>query len=172
MKPRDNLSVFRSEFLNADTWAQRKDGVPLETLDCLTEEELPVAEEELISKAGLNDNWPVIGLGHIRSHKALPALYRLLGEAEGSQRIVIAHSIFQINKDKKMCNAVLDELTHAGLWSKFSIIAILYMLRDFENPEITGKLIEFCDSENYLVAYNAARALEPEHSGDGSFCVP
>ena len=154
-----SYSVFRAEFLNAKTWAQRKDGVPLELLDGLSEEELSAAEEELISAAGLNDDWPIIGLGHIGSKKALPILYELLENAKNGQKIVIAHSIFQINNDEKMCEIVLDELALAAQWSKHSIIDIIYLLKDFQNAEITQKLNEFYDSEKYLVAYNAARAL-------------
>ena len=44
----DNLDIFRKEFLGANSWAQRKDGVPLDLLDNLSIEELKVAESELI----------------------------------------------------------------------------------------------------------------------------
>ena len=51
----DNLEVFRRDFLNANSWAQRKDGCPLYILDKLTKEELEVAEIELLKRLDLND---------------------------------------------------------------------------------------------------------------------
>ena len=69
--PSDKLEIFRKEFLNANSWAQRKDGVPLDLLDNLSIEELEIAEKDLIERLSLKDDWPINGLGHIKSQKAL-----------------------------------------------------------------------------------------------------
>ena len=49
----NNLDIFRKGFLEANSWAQRKDGVPLDLLDNLTDEELKIAEVELINVVSL-----------------------------------------------------------------------------------------------------------------------
>ncbi len=53
--------------MGANTWAQRKDGVPLDLLDKLSVDELKTAEVELTKSANLGDTWPILGLGHIKS---------------------------------------------------------------------------------------------------------
>jgi hypothetical protein len=77
----NNFDIFKKEYLEANTWAQRKDGVPLDLLDNLTNEELKAAEAELIKAASLRDDWPIVGLGHIKSKDALPTLV-ITGEFE------------------------------------------------------------------------------------------
>ena len=176
-----NGSMFRRLYLNADTWESSKDGAPLFLLDNLTPHELEMAEQELISAAGFIspvlghakflDSWPIIGLGHIRSQKSLPVLYSLLEEADGSRaagknKVIIAHSIFQICSDKAMIPIVSRELAKiAGLlhrshgWDEFDLIEILYMLPDFQDAGVNRQLSCFMESENCLIAYNAAKAL-------------
>ncbi|MCO4293805.1 hypothetical protein NF867_13115 [Solitalea sp. MAHUQ-68] len=103
---KNNLDLFRKEFLEANTWAQRKDGVPLYLLDNFTREELKVAEIELIKALSLRDNWPIVGLGYIKSKDALPTLYNLLEKSKGAMKVTIAYSIFQICQDPKMIEIV------------------------------------------------------------------
>ncbi|MDZ4746401.1 MAG: hypothetical protein SGJ05_10420 [bacterium] len=90
----DNLDIFRKDFLGANSWPQRKDGVPLDLLDNLSPDELKTAEQELLTAASLRDDWPIIGLGHIKSIKSIPILYNLLGKSKTSMTVTIAHSIF------------------------------------------------------------------------------
>jgi len=91
-----NLEHFYSEFLNANTWAQRKDGVPLELLNKLSTEELKIAESELIRVVSINDPWPILGLGHIKSSASLSKLYALLAKGSGYIRTILAYAIFSI----------------------------------------------------------------------------
>ncbi len=156
---KDRLAEFRSEYLNANSWAQRKDGVPLDLLDKLDSNELIIAEQELIQAASLRDSWPILGLGHIRSQKALPVLYELLTKASDSYKVIIAHSIFQINKDEDMISISLKELSQSGKWSEFTLIDIIYLLPDFHNDKVNRYLSKLTKSNEYLVAYNAARVL-------------
>jgi hypothetical protein len=153
----NNLDIFRKEFLNANTWAQRKEGVPLYLLDNLTEEELKLAEVELIKTANPGDTWPIIGLGHIKSKDSLPVLYKLLTKSTKNIKVTIAHSIFQICQDKKMVDIVLEETPKVTNW--YDLIDILYMLPDFKDERVTTMLNNFRNHKDYLVAYNATRAL-------------
>lgn len=152
-----NLDIFRSDFLGANSWAQRKDGVPLYLLDTLTIEELKVAEIELMKAASLSDTWPIIGLGHIKSQNALPLLYKLLSKSKKNTRITIAHAIFQIAQDQKMVDIVLDEIPKIS--NQYELIDMLYMLPDFQDPRLIELLKGFQEHKEYLVAYNATRAL-------------
>lgn len=157
-----NLEVFYSEFLNANTWAQRKEGVPLDLLDNLLIEELKIAESELIKVVGLNDSWPIQGLGHIKSSAALPKLYKLLTNSSGSIRIFLAHAIFSICHDEKMIEITVREtklLAKKLPDTQYELIDIIYLLPDFHNEKTGEILLDFYKGNCYLVAYNAARAL-------------
>lgn len=153
----NNLDIFRKEFLGANTWAQRKDGVPLDLLDNLSAEELKVAETELIKAASLRDDWPIVGLGHIKSKDALPSLTKLLSQRKGAMRVKIAHSIFQISQDDEMRKVVLD--TMPQITGEFELIDVLYYLPFFKDDRITDLLHSYRNDKKYLVAYNATRYL-------------
>lgn len=153
----NNLDIFRKEYLGANTWAQRKDGVPLDLLDNLTPDELKSAETELIKSANLGDTWQIIGLGHIKSKDALPTLYSFLDKSNKGMKVTIAHSIFQICQDPKMIDIVLEEVPKTT--NQYQLINILYMLPAFEDERVTALLTELCEHKEYLVAYNATRAM-------------
>ncbi|MBK6506530.1 MAG: hypothetical protein IPG02_12885 [Ignavibacteria bacterium] len=116
----DNLEIFRRDFLNANTWAQRKDGVPLYLIDKLTPEDL-------------------------------------LTNSSKNMKLIIAHSIFQICQDSKMIDIALEETPE--ITNPTNLIDILYLLPDFNDERVNAMLNNFRDHQEYLVAYNAARAL-------------
>ena len=153
----NNLDIFRNEFLEATTWAQRKDGVPLNLLDNLTDEQMKIAEVELINVVSLKDNWPIVGLGHIKSKDALPKLYDLLDKSKGTMKVTIAHSIFQICQDTKMIEIVLE--TMPRITNQYELIDVLYYLPDFKDKRITELHQSYRNHKEYLVAYNATRYL-------------
>ncbi len=153
----NNLDIFRKGFLEANSWAQRKDGVPLDLLDNLTDEELKIAEVELINVVSLKDNWPIVGLGHIKSKDALPTLYDFLDKSKGSMKVTIAHSIFQIYQDTKMIEIVLE--TMLRITNQYELIDVLYYLPDFKDKRITELHNNYRNHKEYLVAYNATRYL-------------
>jgi hypothetical protein len=153
----NNLDIFRKEFLEANTWTQRKDGVPLDLLEKLTCEELKIAEIELIKVVSLKDDWPIVGLGHIKSKDALPKLYDLLAKSKGPMKVTIAHSIFQICQDNKMIEIVLE--TMPRITNQYELINVLYYLPDFKDKRITELHDNYRNHKEYLVAYNATRYL-------------
>ena len=153
----DNLKIFRSEFLNANTWAQRKEGVPLDLLDNLTEDELKIAEKELIEVLSVQDDWPILGLGHIKSKIGLSKLYELLPLSKKGIKIAIAHSIYQICADKEMIEIALTEIPKIS--NQYELIEILYLLNNLPDDRIKKTLNAFREHKEYLVAYNATRVL-------------
>jgi hypothetical protein len=154
---KNNLDIFRKEYLKANTWAQRKEGAPLYLLDNLSAEELKAAENDLINVVSLQDNWPIVGLGHIKSKNSLPALYKLLEGSKGVMKVTIAHSIFQIAQDENMINIVLE--TMPGITNECEIIEVLYYLPDFKDERIIDLHHTYRNHKDYLVAYNATRYL-------------
>lgn len=153
----NTLDIFRKEFLEANTWEQRKDGIPLDLLDNLTEEELKIAETELIKVLSLDDSWPIVGLGHIKSKDALPKLSDLLDRSNGSMKVTIAHSIFQICQDVRMIDIVLN--TMPRITNQFELIQVLYYLRDFKDKRVEELHDKYRNHKEYLVAYNATQSL-------------
>lgn len=153
----NNFDIFKKEFLEANTWEQRKDGVPLYLLDRLTNEELIAAEAELIKAASLHDDWAIVGLGHIKSKDAVPTLLKLLSRSKGAMKVKIAHSVFQISQDEKMKEIVLE--TVPKITGEHELIDVLYYLSLFKDNRITDLLTSYTNHPKYLVAYNATRYL-------------
>ncbi len=153
----NNFDIFKKEYLEANTWEQRKDGVPLYLLDRLTNEELKAAEAELIKAASLHDDWPIVGLGHIKSKEAVPTLLKLMSKSKGAMKVKIAHSIFQISQDEKMKEIVLETVPQIS--GEHELIEVLYYLPLFKDDRITDLLSSYTNHPKYLVAYNATRYL-------------
>ena len=153
----NNLDIFRKEYLEANTWAQRRDGIPLDLLDNLSDAEIKVAEAELIKAVSLRDDWPIVGLGHIKSKDAVPTLYELLGKSKGAMKVTIAHSIFQITEDAKMIEIVLE--TMPRITNEFELIDVLYYLPNFKDKRVTDLHHSYRHHKDYLVASNATRYL-------------
>jgi hypothetical protein len=72
-------------------------------------------------------------------------------------KVTIAHSIFQICQDSKMIDIALEETPE--ITNPTNLINILYLLPDFNDERVNAMLNNFRDHKEYLVAYNAARAL-------------
>lgn len=160
-----NFDLFVKDFLNANTWPQRNNGVPLNLLDNLSPEELKIAEAELLKVVSLRDDFPIVGLGHIKSKAALPILYDLLDKSSQATKVKIANSIFQICQDDKMIDVVL--MTMADITDHFEIIDALYYLLGFNDDRITKLLSSYQTHNNYLVTANAKRymALKKQRQG-------
>ena len=153
----DRLQIFRDEFLNANSWAERKDGVPLDLLDDLSVEELILAEKELINILSTKDDWPIMGLGHIKSQNSLTKLYDLIPESKKGMKITIAHSIYQICEDTEMIEIVLTEIPKIS--DQYELIHIVYLLAGFENQKVDEVLNSLRQHKEYIVAYNATQAM-------------
>ena len=154
---KNNLEIFRNEFLGTYSWERRKNGVPLDVLDNLTDEEKKTAEIELIEASSLQDKWPIIALGHLKSKDALPALYNLLEKSNGSMKVVISRSIFQICQDTKMIELILEIVPK--ITNESELIDILYYLPSFKDKRVTDLHHSYRNHKDYLVAYNATRYL-------------
>lgn len=161
---------FEHDFLNANSWPQRKDGVPLELLDALDGHERAKAETALIQRISADDDWPACGLGHLRSQKALIPLRALLPKTKGSVRAATALAIWQIARDPTMVDELLrlsrSEYTdHDKSLKTFTMIDVIYCLAHLPQSAAAARLEELKQSANYLIAYNAKSAFGLLNSG-------
>lgn len=157
--------IFIDQFLEANDWPSRKDGCPVELLDKLTENEKQLAEAELLKRLKPGDDWPVRGLGHIKSKAALPELIKLLKNAKGSMRACIALAIWKISKDDSMCDVVLEESHKCYTdddesMKTFEMIDIIFFLAELPIEDARNRIDQLKNSKNYLIAYNAQRIPE------------
>ncbi len=151
-----NLDAFRRNYLNADSWELRKDGPPLQLLDSLSDDERAIAEDELIRRIHSGDDWPIRGLGHLRSVKALPELKGILNDSKPALQAIIAHAIWKISEDPGIIPVILKASQQITNWQE--LIDLIYLLPDFHDPRTDALLAVYRDHAEYLVAYNATRA--------------
>ncbi|MFM6953376.1 MAG: hypothetical protein ACKOWL_00130 [Sphingobacteriaceae bacterium] len=147
---------FQTQFLGANTWEQRKDGIPLYLLDQLSPEDLLLAEDALINAAQTKDTWPIIALGYIHSQKASSKLYALIPQAQGITKITLAHALFLIKKDPLMAEIVVAEIEKINNWSQ--LIEVITMLPDFKDARLLAILESLKKHPDFLVSYHAKRA--------------
>ena len=72
-------------------------------------------------------------------------------------KVTIAHSIFQISREERMKEIVLE--TMPKITKEFELIDVLYYLPDFKDKRITDLHNTYRNHKDYLVAYNATRYL-------------
>lgn len=156
---------FLDQYLRATSWGERKDGPPFELLDSLTADERARAEDELINRlSSWRDDWPIEGLGHLRTPKAEGPLRKLLPRAFGSMKAKIATAIWKISADESMLDVVLKQ-SQASFFNGFTSfyefrqIDMIYCLAQFPQPEARARLEQLTRDRRYLIAYNAKRAL-------------
>jgi len=156
-----SLEQFRQEMFHVN-YPARKDGCYADA-NRLTPADREIAENEMIEyiQDVDGDYWPVDGLAGMKSQKALPVLYKLLPEREGTMKIAIAAAIYTICEDKAMINIALDSMcVYKGLhWGQ--IIDNIHFARHFGSDSIkfVPLLEELCNHEEYLIVYNAKRVL-------------
>lgn len=151
------LSRFFSHFLNANSWELRKDGVPLDLLNALSVQDRVVAEAALMEKLDLSDDWPIRGLAWLQSQKALPRLYDLLSIAKPGMKVIVAHAIYCICRDRNMIPLVVASFPL--IESEYQLIDIIYLLPEFEDSRTDALLLSLREDQRYLVAYNATQVL-------------
>ena len=105
----------------------------------------------------LRDDWPILGLAHLRSRRALGRLKELLGKSEGGMKVKIAAAIYQISGDPGMAALALQ--TTDAITNTHTLIDILYLLPAFNDSRVQARLQSYRLHPEYLVAYNATRAL-------------
>jgi hypothetical protein len=149
-------SNFDRDFLNANSWGQRKDGFPANLLDALSPGERDRAIGILKRKLDGKDDWPVRAMAHLGVTESVPALRSLLQKVEyPTLRAVIATAIFDLTGDATMEGEVAAA-ANTGEW--MHRLDAIYCLSHFKTPSAQKALDDLTHDSNYLVSYNAKRA--------------
>jgi HEAT repeat protein len=149
---------FQRDFLNANTWAQRKDGLPLDLLDALSDTEKLTAEEELLRRVENDDPWVIQGLAHLRSARALERFPPLLKAKSGLMQVHIATAIYELSGDLSMEQIVADfTADEKNDWTVR--IDAIYCLAKFRTESAQAVLHRLESDKEHLIAYNAKRAV-------------
>jgi len=156
--------AFEAEFLNANSWALRKDGPPLRLLDKLSASEKARAETELLNRLDAKDDWPILGLAHLNSQKAVPLIRKLVRRAPKACLPAIAEALFRLTGDTslepKLIALARSRWAHFGHRSDAALALDL-----FPTESAQEALREVADRGDYLVSYNAKRALRRQREG-------
>ena len=154
----DLYARFESEFLNANSWAQRKDGVPLDLLDSLDTRDRERAVAQLLSRLDGRDTWPIDGLAHLREVSALSPLRKLLGHRSAIIRAHAAAAIFALEGDTSVESYASSLVTSADAHWGDRIDAIWCLVK-FRTQSAKAALEQASRDSEFLVSYNAKRAL-------------
>lgn len=135
-------------------------------IDDLSADEKLKVENALINKLSEHpeDLLIVETLAYLKSTKSIPALRNLLENSSNSmQKLTIATSIFEITQDNDMVDIALIAFrqldNRKDAYYAYKLISAFYYLAKFNNPAIMEIIKEYVDHKEYLVSYNAKRAL-------------
>lgn len=169
--PRSAYQAFVQDFLQANDWAQRRDGVPLDLLDALHNDDLERAEDAMLKRLSeCNDDWPVIGLGHIKSKRAVEPLLDQLESAARVRAAAIGAALWKITGKDRFVEPVLKASKDAyqdndRQAQSYDMLEIIVSLAAFPHTAVTERLEQLLKSKNSLIAYNAKEALQRRRGG-------
>jgi hypothetical protein len=148
-------SNFEQDFLNANSWSQRKDGFPADLLDALSLEERNQAIAILRQKLDGRDDWPVRAMAHLQVKDTVPNLQTLLRqERYPVMRAVIATAIYELTGDAEMEREVASVAAACDKEWVHRLDAI-HCLGRFKTDSAQKLLNKLTHDSDYLVSYNA-----------------
>jgi HEAT repeat protein len=147
-----------------DPYTAWHDGLNVKALLSLPPEEKEEAEKLLLERVNENDTRAAVGLGELRSKKAVPKLRELLGKASGKGLVDIAVALAKIEDDMSYLKYVIYVLKNDPSW--YFRLEAAFSLREFNKPEakeileeVTETLFEAVKDPDYLVRYHACNSL-------------
>jgi hypothetical protein len=129
-------------------------------IDELNENEKKEIENALITKlyAEPGDILIVKTLAYMNSNKAIPAMENSLENCKIQiQKVIIAVSIYEINRDIKMIDAAINAFKQVQ--EKWDLVFVFSYLKTFNDNRINEMIKKYIDHPDFLVSYNAKRAL-------------
>ena len=132
----------------------------LHIIDKLNQQERDLVEDALIKKVISNSDMLIVEtLGYMKPYKSLPVLIELLKQtSDPISKIIISTAIFEINHDDAMIKTGADAFRKLN--SIYQKIEGFYYLKKFQNTTTDEMIREYISSTDYLLSYNAKRALE------------
>lgn len=165
MKGMDINKVI-NEIIPPDDYQHRNGFSNEHIIDKLSDEDKFRIEAELIDKLRKKPDMLIAEtLAYMNSAKSLPLLYDLLKTSdEGMAKLILASSIYRINKDTSMIDIAIIVIrkidNKRDAYYVHKLTSAFYYLSKFQEPKTTKLLEEYSKHSEYLVSYNAKQALE------------
>ncbi len=154
-----------SEIIPPGDYSHRNGFNNTHLINQLNEYERQQLEDALINKLlDKTDLLVVETLAYMKSEKSLLVLYNLLEKtSDNMDKLVIATSIFEINKDDRLIDIgmkAFNELSNkSSIYAKYLITSAFFYLIKFEDSKVNNIIEEYTKHSDYLISYNAKRAL-------------
>lgn len=164
MAPQQRSPAFRAfvaEFFDRSSYEQWHDGVNLSVLHPLSGEERAEAETMLIDSLETGGMWASLGLGALKSVKALPRLKAVAARSCGSDAVHAAVAIESIEGKGEAIPFIIDRLQNAGAWG--TRIDAAMALRKYPQADVIDALHEALLDADGLVRHHAAESLLAIH---------
>lgn len=152
-----NWDRFYESFFG-DPYMAWHDGLDVDALHSLTSEEREEAERLLLDALKKSDDYrPIVGLGVLRSKKALPRLKEKLKGLSGRALVDAASALRKIEGDDRFAEYTIRVLKHD--YSEYDRLWAAMELRYFKTQEVVEALFEAVKDPSYLVRYHACDSL-------------
>jgi HEAT repeat protein len=152
-----NWDRFYESFFG-DPYMAWHDGLDVNALNSLTSEEKEEAEHLLIEALQKgNDYRPIVGLGELRSKKALPIIKEKLKDLSGRELVDAASALRKIEGDDSFAEYTIRVLKFD--YSEYNRLWAAMELRYFKTKEVVEVLFEAVKDPGYLVRYHACDSL-------------
>ncbi len=148
---------FVNEFFDRSDYMQWHDGIDASVLLALNTEELIEAEEMLIQSTKKDGMWPTVGLGLIKSKKAIPVLRDKLKSPSSIIRIRVADALEQIEGTGEFIPILIDRLFNAG--SEYDRFEAAMDLRKYPTEPVVEALYKGMTDDDYLVRDHSSESL-------------
>lgn len=159
-----NLSEAYQHFLHAFfaplTYEAWHEGFDVQSLAGLSAEEQVLAEEVFLQhlEQGSDDFRVAVGLGELRSQRAIPALTKRLQSSRGDRSVIEpAVALWQIAHSQQALSALIEAL--AALPDVFGRMDAAIGLGECRCQQAAQALQQALSDEAYLVRYHAANSL-------------
>jgi hypothetical protein len=138
----------------------------------LSEDEKYLLEEELIKKLESQvedkssiDALIVETLSRVGSSKSMDILFKVLHSGVNNfDKIITAQTIYQLSGDEEMINVAINAFLKIDNKEVdphyiYTLISAFYRMAKFDTERTTAVVEKYMDHNEYLVSYNAKRAL-------------
>lgn len=159
-KPSEPFQRFLHAFFAPLTYETWHEGFDVQSLSRLSAEEQRLAEDILLQhlEQGEIDSRIVVGLGELRSQRAIPALTKRLQSSRGEKSVIEpAVALWQIAHSQEALSALIEAL--AGLPDFFGRMDAAIGLGDCRCQQAAQALQQALSDEAYLVRYHATNSL-------------
>lgn len=151
---------FLHAFFDTLTYEEWRNGFDVASLSHLSPEEQILAEDVLFQhlEQGSTDHRVVVGLGELRSQRAIPSLKKRLQVSRGDSRVIEpAIALWQIARSQEAVSALIEAL--ASLPDFFGRMDAAIGLGDCHCQQAAHALQKALADDAYLVRYHATNSL-------------